>query len=185
VNLAPLYSSFFVFFVFDSALSLFFCIFLCMLLSFHRCLRWGTLIISTTTVSGRTLGCSSSSSEALEESSESWNPFLFLLSLCLYSFSFAPPSLRSFCAAPSRDAVAAATKSDLSPMTTKRMRRLTSPADDVASFSCHPFLPLFALNFLIDTKIIFYSNFSFLLNGHMPRLKQTRGSKCIFLPRLK
>ena len=61
--------------------------------------------------------------------------------------------------APSRDAVADAAKSDRSPMTTKRMRRSTSPADDTALFSCHPFLPLFALNFLIDTKIIFYSIF--------------------------
>ena len=75
--------------------------------------------------------------------------------------------------APSRDAIAAVAKSDRSPMTMKRMRRSTSPADDTTSFSCHPFLPLFALNFLIDTEIIFYSNFSFFLNGHMPRLKQT------------
>jgi len=73
----------------------FFCVFLCMLLSFHRCRRWGTLMISATTVSGKTLGCSSSSSKELEESSKSWSLFLFLLSLSLL-FLFGPPSSRSF-----------------------------------------------------------------------------------------
>jgi len=42
-----------------------------------------SLIISATTISGRTLGCLSSSSEELEESSESWSVFLFPLSLSL------------------------------------------------------------------------------------------------------
>jgi len=99
VNLAPLYGSFFIFFSFLIQLyHIFFCVSFCILLRVHRCRCWGTLIISATTISGRTLGCSSSSSKELEESSESW-----------------------------------------------------STADDAASFSCHPFLPLFALNFLIDT----------------------------------
>ncbi|WVY95854.1 hypothetical protein V8G54_028005, partial [Vigna mungo] len=56
-----------------------------------------SLIISVTTVSGRTLGCSSSSSEELEESSESWSLFLFFLSLSLLFLlrsSFSPLFLR-------------------------------------------------------------------------------------------
>ena len=86
------------FFVFDSALShSFFAFFLCMLLSFHRCRCWGTLIISATIVSGRTLGCSSSPSEELEESPESWSLFLFLLRSSfspLLLATLSPPSRR-------------------------------------------------------------------------------------------
>ena len=42
-----------------------------------------SIIISVITVSGRTLGCLSSSSEELEESSESWSLFLFFFPLSL------------------------------------------------------------------------------------------------------